>query len=542
MPGLSVCKRPWWRSAVIYQIYPRSFADENGDGLGDLDGIITRLDYLADHLGVDAIWLSPFYPSPMADFGYDIADHCDVDPRFGDLATFDHLLAACQARAIKVIVDFVPNHTSDQHRWFVDAKSAKDSEHRGFYVWADPADGGRPPNNWLSAFGGPAWTLDRSTGQYFLHSFLPEQPDLNWRNPAVKRAMFDVLRFWLDRGVDGFRIDVAHFVMKDPSLRDNPPAPTGKRETHRDRGAYDTQLHLHNRGHADIHPLFRELRQLLESYTERDAKERLAVGEIHVFDWPRWIAYYGEQLDELHFPVNFGLLTAKWEAQAIRRQVEELESALPEGAWPNYVLGNHDEPRLASRIGEKQARVAAMLLLTLRGTPTLYYGDELGMIDAVIPADRRRDPAGRDDPVLGRDPCRTPMPWDGGINAGFCPGEVEPWLPVGDENQKLHVACQLADERSMLALYRQLLTLRRASDVLRLGSIETIDDGVPAACFAYRRVLGELSCVVALNFSDREQRLALTLPSEARVLLSTGLDRHGPLVPGKRFCSVPMKV
>ncbi|RMF61789.1 MAG: alpha-amylase, partial [Bacteroidetes bacterium] len=296
---------PWWQTGVIYQIYPRSFKDSNGDGIGDLGGVLEKLDYLSDTLGVDAIWLSPFYPSPMADFGYDVADYTDVDPIFGDLATFDALVAEAHRRGLRVIIDIVPNHTSDRHPWFIASRSSRDNPKRDWYVWRDPAPDGGPPNNWLSVFGGPAWEYDETTGQYYLHSFLKEQPDLNWRNPEVRRAMFDVFRFWLERGVDGFRIDVAHYIMKDPLFRDNPPNPH-RGDYHKDMGEYDTQLHLYDKGHEDVHEVFRELRRLLDDYS-RD-RPRFAVGEIHIFDWNAWVRYYGDNLDELHMPFNFALL------------------------------------------------------------------------------------------------------------------------------------------------------------------------------------------------------------------------------------------
>ena len=299
----------WWQTGVIYQIYPRSFMDANGDGVGDLAGVIGKLDYLSDTLGVDAIWLSPFYPSPMADFGYDVSDYCAVNPLFGDLATFDELVAQAHARDLKVIIDIVPNHTSDQHPWFQESRASRDNPKRDWYVWADPAADGGPPNNWLSVFGGPAWTLDESTGQYYLHSFLPEQPDLNWRNPAVKAAMFDVYRFWLDRGVDGFRIDVAHYVMKDPELRDNPPNPNAAVEAQlfKDLGEYGNWIHVNDKGHPDVHGVYRELRAILDEYSA--TAPRMMVGEIHDFDLEKWAAYYGEPgKREFHQPFNFALI------------------------------------------------------------------------------------------------------------------------------------------------------------------------------------------------------------------------------------------
>jgi glycosidase len=403
---------PWWQRGVVYQIYPRSFQDSNGDGVGDLAGIRARLAHLVE-LGVDALWVSPFYPSPMRDFGYDVSDFTGVDPIFGTLDDLDRLVADAHARGLRIVVDWVPNHTSDEHPWFQRSRSARDDPRRDWYVWRDPRPDGSPPNNWLATFGGPAWTLDARTGQYYLHSFLPEQPDLNWRNPEVRRAMLATLDFWLDRGVDGFRIDCAHAVMKDPELRDNPPAPPEGLHVHKDHGAWGAQLHLHDRGHPDVHEVYREVRRLL------DRRGAVAIGELHVFDLPRLCTYYGEALDELHLPFNFTLLATPWEARAVRRAVDAMEAALPPGAWPTWVLGNHDERRIATRVGAEAARAAMVLLLTLRGTPTLYYGDELGMEDVPIPPELARDPWGKNVPGLGlgRDPARTPLTWEGGAYA-----------------------------------------------------------------------------------------------------------------------------
>src|SRR3954453_20908695 len=312
---------PWWQSAVVYQLYPRSFADSDGNGIGDLEGIRRHLDHLA-WLGVDAIWISPFFPSPMADFGYDVADYCDVDPLFGTLADFDELLAAAHERDIRVVIDFVPNHTSNQHPWFLESRASRDNPKRDWYFWRDPKPDGSPPNNWLSHFGGPAWTLDPATGQYYNHSFLPEQPDLNWRNPEVKAAMLDVLRFWLDRGVDGFRFDVAHNIVKHPELLDNPPAGESA-QTHKDMGEYGTQLHVHDRNHPDLHEVYKDVRTLIDSYST-PGHERFMIGETHVFDPGEWAMLFGDGMDEMHLPGNFGLLLPPWKATAIRRHVDAI--------------------------------------------------------------------------------------------------------------------------------------------------------------------------------------------------------------------------
>jgi glycosidase len=520
----------WWQTGVIYQIYPRSFKDTTGNGVGDLRGVIDELDYLTETLSVDAIWLSPFYPSPMADFGYDVADYTDVDPLFGDLATFDELLDEAHTRDLKIIIDLVPNHSSDQHPWFQESRSSRDNPKRDWYIWADPQPDGAPPNNWLSVFGGSAWEWDEATGQHYLHSFLKEQPDLNWRNPDVREAMFDVVRFWLARGVDGFRVDVAHYIMKDPQLRDNPPARAGARSIHRPLGDYDSQFHIHDKGHPDVHNIYREFRLVLDDHSAE--KPRMSVGEIHIFDWDEWASYYGENLDELHMPFNFGLLNVSWDAQAVREVVDSVEAVLPEGAWPNYVLGNHDESRLASRYRRDEARVAAMLLLTLRGTPTLYYGDEIGMTDGAVPPERKQDPWAERVPGMGRDPCRTPMQWSAAPNAGFSPPDTpELWLPLPDDFESVNVERQLAEPRSMLNLYRRLLAHRRATPALQWGSYRPLDD-VPDACYVFLRQTKEEQNLVALNFSDQKQRLTIPGLEEAIIVVSTHLDRSGAVNPG----------
>lgn len=518
----------WWQKAVIYQIYPRSFQDANGDGVGDLKGIIRRLDYLSHTLGVDAIWLSPFYVSPMADFGYDVADYTDVDPVFGTLSDFDELLASAHQRALKVIIDYVPNHTSERHPWFMESKSSQDNPKRDWYIWADPKPDGSPPNNWLSIFGGPAWEWDAGTQQYYLHSFLKEQPDLNWRNPEVKKAMFDVLRFWLDRGVDGFRIDVAHFIMKDPLLRDNPLNTKPERSLHKPFGEYETQIHLYDQNHADVHQIYREMRQLLDSYNHN--QPRFSIGEIHIYDWQKWVEFYGRQLDELHMPFNFQLLKADWQAGSIRQSVDALEKILPAGAWPNYVLGNHDEPRLASRLGLEACRLAAMLLLTLRGTPTLYYGDEIGMTGMPIPSEEQQDPLAKSLPGLGRDPCRTPMQWDDGPHAGFAPqSAAATCFPLAPDFREKNVKKQLKDPRSLLNLYRRLLAYRKNSPVLLKGKYLPWDE-VPPECFAYLRYLPDQApLLMLLNFSSQPKGIAHPEIVGGHLLLSTHLDREGQI-------------
>jgi glycosidase len=514
----------WWQRGVIYQVYPRSFADANGDGIGDLAGVIGRLDYLADTLGVDAVWLSPIFPSPMADFGYDVSDYTGIDPIFGSLTDFDELLTQAHRRSLKIILDFVPNHCSDQHPWFLESRSSRDNPKRDWYVWADPRPDGSLPNNWLSVFGGPAWEWDERTGQYYLHSFLKEQPDLNWRNPEVKAAMLDVLRFWLERGVDGFRIDVAHFIMKDPDLRDNPLKPGAGRAIHKSLGDYDSLLHVNDQGHPDTHAVYREIRKLLDSFSKE--QPRVSIGEVHIFDWPAWATYYGSNLDEIHLPFNFQLLGVEMNADAIRQVVDGLEASLPPGAWPNYVMGNHDESRLASRVGPENARLAALLLLSLRGTPTLYYGDEIGMQDVLIPDEAQQDPWGIRVPGQGRDKCRTPMQWDDSPNAGFSEAPAgKIWLPLAGDHPQVNVKRQLEQPESILNLYRWLLTLRRSSPALQTGDYFPVD-GAPEGCYVFlRRAPGSQAILAALNFSQQEKRLSLTVGNSGRLLASTLMDR-----------------
>lgn len=508
----------WWQTGVIYQIYPRSFFDGNGDGMGDLPGIESKLDYV-QWLGVDAVWLSPIYPSPMADFGYDISNYTDVHPLFGTLENLDTLVQQAHRRNLKVILDFVPNHTSDEHPWFQESRSSRTNEKRNWYIWRDPAPDGGPPNNWTSAFTGSAWQFDEHTGQYYLHLFDVKQPDLNWRNPAVRKAMYDVLRFWLERGIDGFRIDVLWLLLKDDQFRDNPINPDWQPSD----PPFTRQIDLYTGDQPGIHEIVHEMRSVLDEYDER-----VLIGELYL-PLERLVQYYGAQLDEAHLPFNFQFVTmSNWEASSVRQMVDAYEAALPEGAWPNWVLSNHDRPRIATRVGREQARTAQMLLLTLRGTPTCYYGDELGMQNGVVPPELMHDPQGKDDPQHSRDPQRTPMQWNSASNAGFCPPGVRPWLPVADDYQTYNVASEQEDARSFLTLVHTLLALRRAMPALNVGEQQSIDQS-NAACFVYQRQHGEQRCLVALNLSAQEQVVTLPVEGQGRVLLSTHLDREGPI-------------
>jgi glycosidase len=512
-------KHEWWKKAVIYQIYPRSFQDTSGNGIGDLNGITERVPYLAETLGIDAVWSSPFYPSPMKDFGYDISNYRDIDPVFGTLEDFDKLLRAMHEAGLKLIIDLVPNHSSDQHPWFLESRSSRMNPKRDWYVWEDPKPDGSPPNNWLSVFGGGAWEWDVQTEQYYLHSFLKEQPDLNWRNPEVQSAIFEEVKFWLERGVDGFRIDVAHFIMKDPQLRDNPLNPSQGKSIHKPLGEYDSQIHLYDKGHPDIHRVYRDFRKLLDEYST--TQPRMSMGEIHIFEWEEWVQYYGQELDEIHFPINFTLLGAEWEAERIRDLVEELEGHLPAGAWPNYVLANHDDKRISSRYGKERVRSAATLLLTLRGTPCLYYGDEIGMEDVDIPPELCLDPAGLRQEGQGRDPNRTPMQWSSAPWAGFSPQATDKtWLPVAENYPEINVDQQIKDPDSTLNFYRKLLQVRKENTALQIGLYRSLPDA-PENCFLYYREHGEDKILVAINFSDRKQILDIPDLENATLLLSS---------------------
>jgi alpha-glucosidase len=512
----------WWREAVVYENHLPSLRDGNGDGIGDLEGLIASLDYLAGTLGVSAVWVGPFFRSPLLDQGFDITDHTGVEPVFGDLETVGRLLKEAHARGIRIIVDYVPNHTSHEHPWFLESRSSRDNPQRDWYVWADAAPGRDYPNNWTSEAGGSAWEWDERTGQFYLHSHLKEQPDLNWRNPDVRAAMLDVLRLWLDRGVDGVRIDVAHMLMKDPELRDNPANPGGGSNPYDiQHPDFATQLHVHDRLHPDLHEVLRAFRMVLDEYPG----DRVAIGEVEAMDWERWAEFFGRELDELHMPFAFKLIETPWHAEALAEVTAGLERALPDGAWPILALGNHDRPRLATRLGRPQARVAAMLLLTLRGTPTLLYGDELGMQDQPVPAAAQRDRFGLTNGGISRDPTRTPMPWNAGPNAGFAPPQAERlWLPISRESETLNVEAQLADERSSLNLYRRLIGLRGRSAALRAGDYA----GTPRAeerCLVYVRAASTERKLVALNLTGEDRQLALK--GSGTVVLSTLMDADG---------------
>jgi alpha-glucosidase len=499
---------PWWQSAVIYQVYPRSFADANGDGVGDLEGLRRHLGHLV-WLGVDAVWLSPIYRSPMTDFGYDVSDHCDVDPVFGSLDDAERLVAEAHAAGLKVLLDWVPNHTSDQHPWFVESRAGRDSARRSWYAWRDGRDGA-PPNNWRAAFTGElrweldpstgerrpravaaetevdpsAWTFDPATRQWYLHLFLASQPDLDWNEPAVVEAQLDVLRFWLDRGVDGFRADVIHAIGKDPALPDDPPelALLPKSST-------NDEPHTHE--------LLRRIRAVLDGYPG----ERVIVGEVYLLDTARVATYYGDG-DELHLAFNFPPLYTRWRARDWRRQVETVvEEVGAAGGWPTWVLSNHDNPRHRTRYGtEGRARAAAVLLLGLRGTPFLYAGEELGLEDAEVPPGERLDPGGRDG-------CRAPVPWTEGEGHGWDGGRT--WLPFPPDAGARSVEAQREDPGSFLHLYRRLLAARRGSAALSVGDLDLVSGADDPAVLAWTRAAGDDRRAVAVNFTAEEREVDL---------------------------------
>jgi alpha-glucosidase len=482
----------WWREGVLYQVYPRSFADSDGDGVGDLPGVISKLDYL-EWLGVDGLWLSPIHPSPNADWGYDVADYLGVDPDLGTLDDVDGLVAEADARGIRVLLDLVPNHTSDRHPWFSDPAK------RDWYVWADR------PNNWTSTFGGPAWTRDTDTDRYYLHNFLPEQPDLNWWSEGVREAFDEILRFWFDRGIAGFRIDVAHGLVKDERLRDNPVV--GEADDPREERVY-------NMNRPEVHDVYRRWRRIAREYDP----ERLLLGETWVPDADELARYYGAD-DELQLAMNFAFVLADLEAAELSGTVAKSEAAFPPGSWPVWCASNHDVVRFPTRWAggdEARTRCALLVIATLRGTPILYYGDELGMEQTTIPLEAALDPVAlRLSPEKGRDGARTPMPWTP-------TGEEwrDPWLPLGDLSR--NVADQRGDARSTLAFTRELLALRRRSEALRRAPYEPLD--APEGVWVWRRGEG---ATVAVNLSDRAAKVR---GIEGSIRLDTTGERAGEVV------------
>ncbi len=508
----------WWQKEIVYQVYPRSFKDTNGDGVGDLQGIREKLDHIKD-LGINVVWISPIYPSPMADFGYDVSDYTGIHPMFGTMQDFDELLSAIHEKEMKLILDYVPNHSSNEHQWFKESKRSKEDPKRDWYIWKDPAPDGGPPNNWLSVFGGSAWEYDENTNQYYYHAFLKEQPDLNWRNPEVKEAMFNVMRFWLDKGVDGFRVDVMWHMVKDAQFRDNPPNPDYKESM----SPYDKHLQAFSTDQPEVLDIVKEMRKVTDEYDER-----LIIGEIYL-PVEQLVMYYGENNNGAHLPFNFQLVLVSWKAEEIKAVIDKYEGALPKGAWPNWVLGNHDQSRIATRVGIEQARIAAILLLTLRGTPTIYYGDEIGMQDVHIPPDMVKDPQEKNIPGkgLGRDPERTPMQWNSNEYAGFSNNET--WLPLMEKYKEINVEQEKDKEDSFLTFYKKIIDLRQKEAALQIGKYEPVSSG--KNLLAYKRIYREKEFFVILNLGNSIENFS---PGDekfqAKILISTNLNREGGIV------------
>ncbi|MBI4359894.1 MAG: alpha-amylase [Candidatus Jacksonbacteria bacterium] len=496
----------WFRKSVVYQIYPRSFKDTNGDGVGDLNGIIEKLDYLNDgtdaSLGINAIWINPIYKSPMKDFGYDISDYRDIDAIFGTMADFDRLVSEAHQRGIKIIMDFVPNHTSREHPWFQESKSSRDNPRRDWYIWRDPRQDGSAPNNWLSVFGGSAWTIDEATGQYYMHSFLPDQPDLNWRNEEVRDEMADTLRFWLKKGIGGFRMDAVYHLIKDDQFRNDPPNPNYNAA--RDE-PYNALLHVYSTGRSEL----LETANTLCNILGEQGQDTYMVSEAYL-GIPQMMELYHACDNSLHAPLNFNLMMLPWNAAEFKKFIDEYEEKLGPGDWPNYTLGNHDRSRLATRLGQSRARLAAMLQFTLRGTPFVYYGDELGMEDVKIPDERCFDPWGKNVPGfnVGRDPERTPMQWNANANAGFTNGA--PWLPVSPSYKEKNIESESRDPNSMLSFYKELIHHRTNSYALLTGAYKPMESGNESV-FVFGRECASDKLLVAINFSDSVQTIILSV-------------------------------
>ncbi len=524
--------KTWWKEGVIYQIYPRSYKDTNDDRIGDIPGIIDKLDYLNDgtdkSLGIDAIWLSPVNSSPMQDFGYDISDYRSIDPIFGNTSDFKILLDECHKRNIKVIMDLVVNHTSDQHPWFLESRSSKNNPKHDWYIWHTGIKR-NPPNNWQSCFGGPAWEYNANTEEYYLHSFLKEQPDLNWRNPQVKEAVYDIIKFWLEMGVDGFRLDVVNFYFKDALFRNNPMK---KPDNIKDwitnfLYPYGSQIHLYDKDQEEMYDLLKEMRELVDSYGEK-----LLLGEVGSDNNTEMATkYYGKDNDGLHLSFNFDFLHSPWKSESFKKIIQEWEKALPSWAWPTYVLSNHDIVRHISRYGKSAnsvaiAKVAITMLLTLRGTPVIYYGEEIGMREGKIPRKMIKDPPGKKFWPLykGRDGCRTPMQWDDTPNAGF--STRLPWLPINSDFRINNVLTQDKEPESLLNTYRKLIWLRKNSPVLKSGSLEFLNSN-NSKVLSYKRTIDNEFTIILLNLSEKEEVIRFSEVQELSICLSLNSRRSG---------------
>lgn len=507
----------WWKTAVIYELLVPSFQDSNGDGWGDLPGITQRLDYLQD-LGVDAVWLSPINPSPLYDIGYDVSDYTAIHPRFGTLADFDRLIAEAHRRRLRIIIDFVPNHTSVEHPWFQQSRQSRDNPQRPWYLWSDPGVGGGPPNNWINRFGETAWTLDEATGQYYFGSFTSQQPDLNWRNPEVRQAIAEAMHFWLRRGVDGLRIDALAHLIKDEHLRNNPR----NLDYTEDLEPNNKLCQVYHQNQPELLDRIEEFRALFDQY-----EDRVILGE--VYQSAEQITAY--QRAGAHLLLSTSMLQSEFETAQQRNVIDLAEGRTAVGAWPSRSSGNHDIPRLATRVGQKNLRLAALLHFTVRGTPTMYYGEELGLCDMQVPADRLQDPAGKADIRYGRDGYRAPMPWDDSPGAGFTGANTTPWLPMDEATRRLHVAGQLRDPQSLLNFYRRVLRLRSQEPALRCGDYAPLETPEPVLAFVRGAGTGEL--LIAANLCDQASELDLEAIGYARPgnqrIFSTLCEQRLPL-------------
>lgn len=474
-------RKSWWRTNVIYHIYPRSFNDTSGDGNGDLRGIIDKLGYF-ETLGVKVLYLSPIFKSPMADNGYDISDFKDINPMFGNTEDFDDLLYAVHERGLKLLLDFVPNHTSDQHSWFIESRQSKRNAKRNWYIWKDPGKDGGPPNNWVSVFGGSAWTYDPKTKQYYLHQFYKEQPDLNFRNPEVVEAMKEVLRFWLDKGVDGFRVDAVPHLFEDENFLDEPTLPSYDPKNPK----YEDLQHDYTYNLDEVHVVIRGWREVCDEYTD---SYKLLIGEV-MSDADICMKYYGEGKSEFDFPFNFTLLGLEQDftAEDVHKQVTDYLCQVPRGEWPNWLLGNHDVPRIGSKVGEEFLAALNVLILSLPGTPVMYYGDELGMVDVDIDKARIQD---------FRDPSRTPMRWTASKNAGFTPGK-HPWLPIGQDLDDKNVQLQQYHTTSVFNVCSRMIHLRNTTSAFHGLQFQVVH--VDQEVFAYTRFDRRVTYLIILNF------------------------------------------
>ena len=510
----------WWKNGVIYQIYPRSFMDSNNDGIGDIKGIISKLDYLNDgtknSLGVDALWISPMYTSPMKDFGYDISDYHDIDGIFGNLDDFKLLLSEAHHRGIKIIMDLVVNHTSDEHPWFVEARKDKNNPKRDWYIWHKNT--GKKPNNWVSLFEMKnAWWLDKSTNEFYLGTFTKHQPELNWRNPELKKEVYNMIRYWLDMGVDGFRLDVVNWFIKDDQYRNNPWKLS--------LIPMDVQKHIYDRNRPETHDICKEIRAITDEYTDR-----MLVGEIYTNDTAEAVSYQGKMEDELHMTFNFNFLFQRWSAKGFYNKIKNYYTLLPKNAWPNFTLSNHDQPRHYFRYkrSNPRAKVAIAMLMTLRGTPFIYYGEEIGMSSERIARKHLQDPLGKKGwPFIkGRDAERTPMQWDSSKGAGFSTGK--PWLPVNPDYQGKNVCVQSNIHDSLLSFYKALIWMRKDSQALSVGHIDFLQGAQPDI-LAYKRNYEQEEILIILNFSSKQRKFHMSAELQGQVLLGTHRSKDSGL-------------